>query len=130
MNPRLKALVDFAERTGLGGGRMSYAEYEWRGRLEGVMETFRFRFEPNTRGGYVCNKPGYQDGEYVKADVAAELLAACKAALSLLQNIGTGKWAKTPAGDALRAAIAKATGAVEARRVAGAGDDVEVRYDD
>lgn len=36
------------------------------------------------------------------------LLDAAKRALSLLEAIGTGKWANTPAGDALRAAIAKA----------------------
>jgi hypothetical protein len=37
-----------------------------------------------------------------------EALSACAAALSLLENIGTGKWAKTPAGDKLRAVIEKA----------------------
>ncbi len=41
---------------------------------------------------------------------APDLLAACEMSLSLLQNIGTGKWANTPAGDALRDAIKKATG--------------------
>lgn len=34
-----------------------------------------------------------------------ELKEACEAALSLLQNIGSGKWAKTPAGDKLRKAL-------------------------
>lgn len=35
----------------------------------------------------------------------AELEAACRAALSLLENIGTGKWANTPAGEKLRSAL-------------------------
>lgn len=39
-----------------------------------------------------------------------ELVDAATAALSLLDNIGTGKWAQTPAGDKLRAVIAKAEG--------------------
>ena len=43
-------------------------------------------------------------------EAAPDLLAACEAALSLLQNIGKGNWAQTPAGDALRAALAKAKG--------------------
>lgn len=33
------------------------------------------------------------------------LVEAAEAALSLLDNIGTGKWVKTPAGDKLRAAL-------------------------
>jgi hypothetical protein len=39
----------------------------------------------------------------------ALLVEAAGAALSLLRNIGTGKWANTPAGDKLRAAL-KAAG--------------------
>lgn len=49
MNPRIKALVDFAERTGLGGGRMSYQEAVdlgrlaewWRNVALHLFETFR-----------------------------------------------------------------------------------------
>jgi len=33
------------------------------------------------------------------------LREAAQASLSLLENVGTGKWAKTPAGDKLRAAL-------------------------
>jgi hypothetical protein len=39
-----------------------------------------------------------------------ELLAACKRALNLLEMSGSGRLAKTPAGDDLRAAIAKCEG--------------------
>jgi hypothetical protein len=42
----------------------------------------------------------------------ALLVEAAGAALSLLRNIGTGKWANTPAGDKLRAAL-KAAGVEE-----------------
>jgi hypothetical protein len=41
---------------------------------------------------------------------APDLLEACQSALSLLQNIGTGKWTNTPAGDKLVKAIKKAEG--------------------
>jgi hypothetical protein len=41
---------------------------------------------------------------------ASDLLEACQSALSLLQNIGTGKWTNTPAGEKLVKAIKKAEG--------------------
>ena len=47
--------------------------------------------------------------EEVRAERGA-LIEACEKALSLLNNIGTGKWAKTPAGDALREVLAKKGG--------------------
>ncbi len=42
------------------------------------MRTVRFTYYPD---GYKCSEPGEQDGEYVKAEVAAELLEACKMVL-------------------------------------------------
>lgn len=38
----------------------------------------------------------------VKTRDIIELLDAAESALSLLRNIGTGKWAKTPAGEKLK----------------------------
>jgi hypothetical protein len=63
----------------------------------------------------IYDDKGQFDGAEVEANIdliaaAPDLLAACEAALSLLNNIGKGNWAQTPAGDALRAAIAKAKG--------------------
>jgi hypothetical protein len=45
-----------------------------------------------------------------RAEMYDDLLAACKRALKLLENIGSGNYAKTPAGDDLRAVIARAEG--------------------
>jgi hypothetical protein len=50
--------------------------------------------------------------EHEAAKSQALLVEAAGAALSLLRNIGTGKWANTPAGDKLRAAL-KAAGVEE-----------------
>jgi hypothetical protein len=47
--------------------------------------------------------------DHKAAKSQALLVEAAGAALSLLRNIGTGKWANTPAGDKLRAAL-KAAG--------------------
>jgi hypothetical protein len=50
--------------------------------------------------------------DHKAAKSQALLVEAAGAALSLLRNIGTGKWANTPAGDKLRAAL-KAAGVNE-----------------
>ena len=57
----------------------------------------------------ICKGPDAIGNAFLVA-AAPDLLAACKAALSLLENWASGKLAKLPAGGTLRAAIAKAEG--------------------
>lgn len=41
---------------------------------------------PYPIGGYVCDKSGDQSGEYVSAEIAEELLLACKAGFATLES--------------------------------------------
>lgn len=91
------------------------------------MKTVKFTYSPET--GYRCDTPHDQSGEYVRAEVARELLEACKSALDLSDHADGCRWfsfnisemqtaeqmAKAEASCnchlvKLRAAIAKATG--------------------
>lgn len=46
---------------------------------------------------------------------------AAQSALSLLENIGTGKWAKTPAGDKLRTVLSPSGASAKTPKGAGRG---------
>jgi hypothetical protein len=84
---------------------------EWRvGQSDSLMD--RRRIYEEDRIVAIANSE--RDAAQIVADHGAAksqalLVEAAGAALSLLRNIGTGKWANTPAGDKLRAAL-KAAG--------------------
>jgi hypothetical protein len=50
------------------------------------MKTVTFTY-PHHTGGYGCSEPNDQSGEYVRADVARELLAACKSARAFIESL-------------------------------------------
>ena len=74
----------------------------------------RFTYEPHpgiTR--YRCNFAGNHTGDYVKLDIADELLEACKVALEVLERISQDNGIRVRgACDQLEAAIKKAEGAI------------------
>jgi hypothetical protein len=76
------------------------------------MKTIRFTSRPT---GYGCSEPGEQAGEYVRAEVARDLLAACHAALKYIDSDDATLESRDNAAATVQAAITKAT--TEARDV-------------
>lgn len=85
--------------------------------MEGYqMKTITFTCPNPRHDGYGCSEPGDHSGKYVRAEVARELLEACKSAVAIIpvlevRNYPPGWVMKREAVQRLLTAICKAEGA-------------------